>query len=290
MSVPQNHHQRPVVVIGAGTLGRRIALMFATRGGTVRIVDPSVETGVAAVDFVREQLPAVAAKVPDGSPGTPEYVRDQATAVRDAWLVVEAVPEDLDLKKKVFAQLDTQADADAIVSSNSSSYASRLFTDGLSTNSRMLNTHFYMPPQSTALDVMSNGHTAQEVIDFVLRTFPAYGVHPFLCRQESTGFIFNRIWAAIKREALEVVHEGVSIPEDVDEMFALNFGTKAGPFRMMDQVGLDVVLDIEQHYQQENPHLPKGPVQLLREYVEAGMLGVKTGAGFYDDYPDPEQD
>ncbi|MGW5456571.1 3-hydroxyacyl-CoA dehydrogenase family protein [Nocardia sp. NPDC003979] len=285
MSVPQDHLNRPVAVIGAGTLGRRIALMFATRGGKVHIVDPTAQAGAEAVEYVREQLPTVAASVTSGSPGSVEYIQDQASAVRGAWLVVEAVPEILDLKKKVFAQLDTQADADAIVASNSSSYASRLFTEDCETRDRMLNTHFYMPPASTALDVMSNGHTSQEVLDFVLRTFPEYGLHPFLCRKESTGFIFNRIWAAIKREALEVVAEGVSVPEDIDQMFVLNFGTKAGPFRMMDQVGLDVVLDIEEHYRKENPNLPEGPITVLRKYVDAGKLGVKSGAGFYDDYP-----
>ncbi|MCA2209799.1 MULTISPECIES: 3-hydroxyacyl-CoA dehydrogenase family protein [Nocardia] len=285
MSVPQDHLNRPVAVIGAGTLGRRIALMFATRGGKVHIIDPTAQAGAEAVDYVREQLPTVAASVPSGSPGSVEYIQDQASAVRGAWLVVEAVPEILDLKKKVFAQLDTQADADAIVASNSSSYASRLFTEDCETRDRMLNTHFYMPPASTALDVMSNGHTSQEVLDFVLRTFPEYGLHPFLCRKESTGFIFNRIWAAIKREALEVVAEGVSVPEDIDQMFVLNFGTEAGPFRMMDQVGLDVVLDIEEHYQKENPNLPEGPITVLHKYVDAGKLGVKSGEGFYDDYP-----
>lgn len=288
-TVPQHHRTRPVAVIGAGTLGRRIALMFATRGGTVRITDPNAEQGAAAVDFVTEQLPAVAAQVADGSPGKAEYVGDQQDAVSGAWLVVEAVPEILDLKKKVFAQLDTQADADAILASNSSSYASRLFTEGLPSADRMLNTHFYMPPQSTVLDVMSDGQTSQDILDFVLNTFGEYGLHPFLCRQESTGFIFNRIWAAIKREALEVVYEGVSVPADVDAMFALNFGTKAGPFRMVDQVGLDVVLDIEEHYRKENPNLPEGPVKLLHQYVDAGKLGAKTGAGFYDDYPRPKQ-
>lgn len=287
--VPRNHFQRPVAVVGAGTLGRRIALMFATRGGEVRIIDPDGEVGNAAVAFVEKQLPDVAAAVPNGTPGTAEYVPDQAIGVKGAWLVVEAVPEVLDLKKKVFAQLDSEADADAIVASNSSSYASRLFTEDLKTSDRMLNTHFYMPPQTTALDVMSNGDTSQDILDFVLETFPQYGLHPFLVRRESTGFIFNRIWAAIKRESLEVVYEGVSIPRDIDAMFMQNFGTVAGPFRMMDQVGLDVVLDIEQHYERENPNLPKGPVELLKKYVDAGKLGVKSGEGFYDDYPKPKQ-
>ncbi|MFD3510041.1 3-hydroxyacyl-CoA dehydrogenase family protein [Nocardia sp. NPDC058666] len=288
-SVPSNYLQRPVAVIGGGTLGRRIALMFATRGGEVRIIDPNGEIGNQAVSFVEKNLPSVAATIEGGTPGTAEYVPDQAIGVKGAWLVVEAVPEILELKKKVFAQLDRDTDPDAIVASNSSSYASRLFTEGLKTNDRMLNTHFYMPPQSTVLDVASDGHTSQDVLDFVLKTFPQYGLHPFLVRKESTGFIFNRIWAAVKREALEVVYEGVSVPEDVDAMFALNFGTKAGPFRMMDQVGLDVVLDIEEHYHQENPNLPEGPIKLLKKYVDAGKLGVKTGEGFYNDYPKPKK-
>jgi len=88
----------------------------------------------------------------------------------------------------------------------------------------------------------------------------------------------------VKRESLEVVAEGVSTPQDVDRMFQVNTGSAAGPFRMMDQVGLDVVLDIEEHYCAEHPEYPEGPRRLLRTYLEQGRLGVKSGAGFYDDY------
>jgi len=108
------------------------------------------------------------------------------------------------------------------------------------------------------------------------------GVHvPFVAHRESTGFIVNRIWAAIERESLAVVADGVSTPEDVDAMWMVNTGAPAGPFRMMDQVGLDVVLDIEDHYAAEDPHLPEGPRRLLHEHVDAGHLGRKTGRGFY---------
>ncbi|MFJ9369513.1 3-hydroxyacyl-CoA dehydrogenase family protein [Nocardia sp. NPDC101769] len=288
-AIPNDYRTRPVAVIGAGTLGRRIALMFATQGGTVHITDPNGTQGTQAVGYATGELPTVAAHIDGGTPGIVSYVPDLADAVAEAWLVVEAVPERLDLKKSIFGQLDGLCAADAVVSSNSSSYASRLFTEGLSTRDRMLNTHFYMPPASTTLDVMSDGDTAPEIIDFVMSTFPEYGLHPFLCHMESTGFIFNRIWAALKRESLKVVHEGVSTPQDVDAMFKLNFGTEAGPFRMMDSVGLDVVLDIEEHYAQENPHLPEGPRMLLKRYIADGKLGVKSGAGFYDDYPDPNR-
>ncbi len=199
--------------------------------------------------------------------------------------MVESIPEHLELKRSVFAQLEAAAPSDAILASNSSSFPSRLIVEGLSTTHRMLNAHFCMPPTQIAVDVMSCRNTSQDVLNFVLDTFPEYGVRPFLVRRESTGFIFNRIWAAIKRESLAVVAEGVSTPEDVDEMFKLTLLTDFGPFRAMDQVGLDVVYDIEEHYAQENPALPTGPRQLLRRYLDAGKLGVKSGEGFYADYP-----
>ena len=150
----------------------------------------------------------------------------------------------------------------------------------------MLNIHFYMPPKQNAVDVMSCGKTDRDVVDFVMATLPQFGLYPFEARRESTGFIFNRVWAAVKRESLEVVAEGVSTPQEVDRMFQLNTGS-AGPFRTMDQVGLDVVLDIEEHYCAEHPEYPEGPRRLLRTYLEQGRLGVKSGAGFYDDYPRP---
>ncbi len=284
VSVPQDYLNRPVAVIGAGTLGRRAALMFASRGGLVRIQARRAEIGAAAVDFVEHQLGRLGGSRPGWAAGRAEHVPRLEDAVADAWLVIESVPERLELKQEIFAQLESASPHDAILASNSSSYASRLIVDGLSTTDRMLNTHFYMPPTQVAVDVMSCGNTSQEVLDFVLATFPHYGLRPFLVRRESTGFIFNRIWAAIKREALDVVATGVSTPDDVDEMWKLTFGTEIGPFRAMDMVGLDVVYDIEEHYVAENPHLPHGPSELLRQYIAAGKLGAKTGEGFYTDY------
>jgi 3-hydroxybutyryl-CoA dehydrogenase len=284
-TVPKNFSSRSVAVVGAGTLGRRIALMFAAHGADVMIYDRSEAQRDAAVDFVANNLPALSGRLPDVVPGVVWDIADLATAVHDAWLVVEAIPERLELKKEVFGQLDELAAADAILASNSSSYASRLFLDEVHHPERVLNIHFYMPPTQNAVDVMSSGQTDRDVIDFVMTTLPKFGLYPFEARRESTGFIFNRIWAAVKRESLEVVAEGVSTPQEVDRMFQVNTGSPAGPFRLMDKVGLDVVLDIEEHYCSEHPEYPEGPRRLLRSYVEQGRLGVKSGAGFYDDYP-----
>ncbi|MEU9358527.1 3-hydroxyacyl-CoA dehydrogenase NAD-binding domain-containing protein [Streptomyces sp. NPDC048301] len=283
-TLPSDPMSRPVTVIGAGTLGRRIALMFATRGGSVRVYDPVQEAGQAACAYVEQHVAEVAAGIEGGTPGTVSATTELAEALAGAWLVVEAVPEHLDLKKRIFADLDRTADADAILASNSSSYPTSAFIDHVAHPERVLNMHFYMPPAQSAVDLMSSGRTDRAVLDLLLRELPHYGVFPFEARRESTGFIFNRVWAAIKREALSVVAEGVSTPRDVDAMWMINMGGVAGPFRTMDRVGLDVVLDIENHYAAENPGLPTGPRELLRGYVDAGHLGVKSGRGFYDDY------
>ena len=285
-TVPTDYACRPVAIIGAGTLGRRIALIFAAHGAQVTIYDLAEAQRDAAIGYVTEELPALAERLADVTPGQVTAEADLAEAVAKAWLVIEAIPERLELKKQMFGQLDELSAHDAILASNSSSYASRMFLDKVHHPERVLNIHFYMPPKQNAVDVMSCGQTDRQVIDFVKATLPQFGLYPFEARRESTGFIFNRVWAAVKRESLEVVAEGVSTPQDVDQMFHINTGS-AGPFRMMDQVGLDVVLDIEEHYCAEHPEYPEGPRRLLRDYIQQGRLGVKSGAGFYDDYPHP---
>jgi len=277
---------RPVAVFGAGTLGRRIALMFASRGGTVRVYDPSAEQATAATEYVAQTLPEVVEKRGSGDVGVVKSAASVTEALDDAWLVVESVPEKLEIKIPLWGEIDRAAPPDTIFATNSSSYPSRLMAENVRDKRRLCNMHFYMPPEVNAVDLMSDGETDRGLLDTLLTVLPEFGVHPFEARKECTGFIFNRIWAAIKRESLAVVAEGVARPEDVDGMFRVNWGVPAGPFQMMDLVGLDVVLDIENHYAEEFPHLPKSVRDLLRSYVGAGKLGVKTGEGFYT-YPKP---
>ena len=277
----QEIRDRPVAVIGAGTLGRRIALMFASRGGTVQIHDRSAEQVAAATEYVSRELPGLLEARGSGEAGRATAAGSLAEALDGAWLVVEAVPERLDIKIPLWGRIDEAAPADTIFTTNSSSYASRLMAENVRDKSRLCNMHFYMPPRANAVDLMSDGETDRGLLDTLLTVLPEFDIHPFEARKESTGFIFNRVWAAIKRESLTVVADGVAAPEDVDAMFRLNWHLPRGPFQMMDAVGLDVVLDIENHYAEENPHLPAGPRELLHRYVDSGKLGVKTGEGFY---------
>ena len=275
---------RPVAVIGAGTLGRRIALMFASRGGTARIYARRAEQLASATQYVIETLPVVVKDRGFGEVGVATATTSLAEALDGAWLAVESAPERLEIKIPLWGQIDAAAAEDTIFATNSSSYPSRLMAENVRDKTRLCNMHFYMPPDVNAVELMSDGQTDRSLLDSLLTVLPEFGVYPFEARRESTGFIFNRIWAAIKRESLAVVAEGVARPEDVDGMFKVNSRVFDEPFQLMDQVGLDVVLDIENHYAEEFPHLPKHVRDLLQGYVDAGKLGVKTGEGFYT-YP-----
>ncbi|WP_158862029.1 3-hydroxyacyl-CoA dehydrogenase family protein [Leifsonia sp. AG29] len=282
-TLPTHVDTRPLAVIGGGTLGRRIALMLALHGADVRVYDTARATADTAAAFVQAARPDLAAALGGTTNGALTASTDLRTALDNAWLVIEAVPEKLALKKQVFADLDRHAAPDAILASNSSSFPTSAFRDSVADPARLLNTHFYMPPQARSVELMSSGATADAVIELVSAEFSRYHLLPHIVRKESTGFIFNRIWAAIKREALSVVADGIADPADVDALFADLFRAELTPFRFMDQVGLDVVRDIEDHYAaiagRENTLAP-----FLRSYIEQGRLGVKTGRGIYDDY------
>ncbi|MFT3777106.1 MAG: 3-hydroxyacyl-CoA dehydrogenase family protein [Ottowia sp.] len=284
-TLPDRIDTRPIAVLGAGTLGRRIALMMATRGAEVRLYARSAATRDAGVAWAREQLPAMLAKLPGSTAGRIVAVDNLADALKGAWLVFESVPEQLALKREIFAQVDALAEPDAILASNSSSYASSEFSDSVRNPARLLNTHFLQPPEMPPVELMSCGQTDPAIIPLLAELLPRYGLTPYVVRRESTGFIFNRIWAAIKRETLAVVAEGVATPAEVDAIYTQATGMAAGPCRLMDLVGLDVVLDIEENYAQKRAGLPEGPRVLLRQLLADGRLGRKNGRGLYDDYP-----
>jgi 3-hydroxybutyryl-CoA dehydrogenase len=275
---------RPIAVIGCGTLGRRVALMASTRGGEVRIYDQHQHCLDEGLEYITETLPVVLASIPGAVAGHVSGKTELAAVVRNAWLVVEAVPEKLDVKREIFAELDSMAPQDAILATNSSSYPSSRLVDLVAHPERLLNMHYYMPPELPMVELMSCGKTDPAIIDFLMEHLPLYGLVPFRVQRESVGFIFNRIWAAIKRESLSVVEEGVAKIEDVDRIWDLFTAHQTSPFRLMDRVGLDVVLAIEEHYAAVRNDIPEGPRKLLRRYVDGGRLGVKSGRGFYDDY------
>jgi 3-hydroxybutyryl-CoA dehydrogenase len=283
-TLPDDVDRRPIAIDGAGTLGRKIATAYCAGGTDVRIFDVSAQQCESARDHVAANLDRVRSLLGlEASPaGALEIAADLPSAVRGAWMVIEAVPEKLELKRTVFGELDRIVEPDAILASNSSSFSTSHLIDEVTHTERVLNTHYQQPPDLNAVELMSCGATDDGVIAALVERLPRYGLVPFHVRRESDGFIFNRIWAAIKREALMVVQEGVATPEDIDGMWNIWVNAGLAPFEVMDRVGLDVVLDIEEHYAAARPGIPEGPRELLREYVAQGRLGVKSGRGFYE--------
>ena len=279
---------KSIAVLGAGTLGWQIALTFALRGVPVRLYDvlpEALERGLTLLRAELDELDA-AREAPEGADVATRCVTacdSLPSALEDAWLAIEAIPERLELKRRLFAALSSLAGREVILASNSSSYASRAFADVTRHPERLLNAHFYGRPwRRPAVELMSCGSTDPAYIERVRAFLESRGLRPFVCRGESTGFLFNRIWHAVKQESLRVVAEGHATPAEIDELWRIVMGSDPdGPFARMDRIGLDVVLDIERHYAAESGLARDEPPRFLVEMVERGQLGLKTGKGFY---------
>jgi 3-hydroxybutyryl-CoA dehydrogenase len=284
---------RRVAVVGAGTMGAQIASLAAFSGRDVSLFDAvpaALERGQERAE--QEILPAIeAAGLMTGtaSAGLSRLRISQALAesVADADLVVEAVREDLDTKRAVFAELSRLARRDAILATNSSSLPSAPLAEVVDGPERLLNMHFFSPVWvRPMLELMTCGQTSDEVMATAKRFGRSLGLVTAVVRGQSKGFIINRIWRAVKRESLRVVDEGVADPEDVDRLWMIFFQTKYAPFGIMDMVGLDVVADIEASYQAVTLDPSDRPSKTLLDLVRSGALGEKTGRGFYA-HPDP---
>jgi 3-hydroxybutyryl-CoA dehydrogenase len=274
---------RPVTLIGGGAMARLIGLTFAAGGAAVRVWARRPEAAAEVVGFVNSQVGGLAAAKGEGfSAGTIEAYDDMARAVAGAGLVIETVAEDPELKRTLLSDLDRLADPGAIVSSNSSSIPVSAFLADLKNPERVLNVHFHNPPWVPAVDVLGNGRTKREIIDLMLAELPKYGLVPFEATSQTSGFPFNRLMEALSREALQIVADGASTVEKVDGIWMADTGMPFGPFGLMDQVGLDVMAQIERLRRTTNPDLARwSMVESLEPYIAAGKLGVKTGEGFY---------
>ncbi|KAM0722108.1 hypothetical protein Q7P37_001549 [Cladosporium fusiforme] len=267
-SPPESWETRPICVLGGGVLGRRIAACFVAAGHNVRVRDPSEKSRHDAIDFIKENLSSFTTLLPrqPKQAETYEAFEDFSSAVKDCWMVFEAVPEILPLKESTFAELEKYAPKDAIFGSNSSSFKSGELLSKVkeSTKARVLNTHFMMSPQ--------RAYIPGDFFPFVEARHREAGLHPVTALRESSGFIFNRIWAAIKREVLAVLAERVSKPEVIDGIWKEQYNSLIGPYG----VGLDTVEHIEQHYVDERGLPPNTLTWLQQNYIKSGKLGNKS--------------
>jgi 3-hydroxyacyl-CoA dehydrogenase len=202
-------------------------------------------------------------------------------------MVIEAVPESLELKISVLGRVDRAVSKDVIIATNSASFRSGELVSEVRNRERVLNTLYYIPPDNRCVELMGCGYTAEGIIPFLVEQMREIGLRPMVVGNESTGLIFPRIFAAMKRETLRVLEEGVARPGEVDELFKDFFGAKKGICEKMDEVGLDTVAKTERHFLSgltgEGGEGLWKTARYLRwleeQYIEKGKLGEKSGEG-----------
>lgn len=290
--MPQDEARKRVLVVGGGTMGQGIALAAVLAGHECVVSDlaavlPRVRIGVDRF---------LAGRLEKGKLSREEHaqasgrirVEEGLAAASSADLVVEAIVESLEPKRKLFAELEARKKPGALLCSNTSSLAITAIAAGLRDPGAVIGLHFFNPATVMQLvEVVRTGFTEQEALDAALAFVRSLGKKPVVVK-DTPGFVVNRVARSFPLEALRVMTEGIATPEQVDRIMRLGAGFKMGPFELMDLVGVDINLAVTQSVYRaffDEPRFRPSIVQ--QELVDAGRLGRKTGRGFYS-YPGKE--
>jgi len=285
---------RRVAIVGAGTMGQQIGFQCAGHGYDVVIYD----NDPSALEGARSGIEAYAEGLEAGGAITPELrasaqarialTTDLATAARDADLLSEAVPEDPGLKGRVLAEFNVACPPRTIFMTNTSTLVPSQFAKASRRGDRLLALHFHIPVWINNLaDVMPHPGTAPEVTQLVLAFARRIGQVPIQLRREHNGYVFNSMYSALNTAAITLAQQGVASIEDIDRSWMHITKAPVGPLGALDAVGLRTVWTITDYWaRQLRDEQLRANAAFLKEYVDRGDLGVKTGRGFYT-YPDP---
>jgi 3-hydroxyacyl-CoA dehydrogenase len=281
---------RKVTVLGAGLMGHGIAQVaaqvakyevslrdvrqeFLDKG--MKMIQGSLQKFVDKEKISEEEISETLDRI--------HPTLDIKEAVADADLIIEAVPENVKVKKSVFVEIEKFAKKDAITASNTSSISITLLASATRRPEKFCGMHFFNPPQLMKLvEVVRGAKTSDETVDAVVEVAKKMGKEPVVVKKDSPGFIVNRILISALNEALYLVWEGVADRDDIDKAVRLGLNWPMGPLALLDHVGLDTTLAILEVFQRELGDLKYTPCPLLKQMVGAGLLGRKTGKGFYD--------
>lgn len=277
-----------VAVIGAGTMGHGIAQIAAMAGHDAVLCDvdaAQLERAASRIEATLEKgvrLGKVASSTRDGALMRLARTTQPGEAVQGADLVIEAVPEVMALKKRVFAEVEAAAPSEAILATNTSSLSVTEIGAGLKGAGRFLGLHFFNPVHIMALvEIVRGERTAPEVVERCLAFVRGLGKEPIVVA-DSPGFASSRLGIVLGLEAIRMVEAGVASPEDIDRAMVLGYRHPMGPLRLTDLVGLDVRLGIARYLHESLGSEAFRPPALLERMVAQGRLGRKSGRGFYD--------
>jgi 3-hydroxybutyryl-CoA dehydrogenase len=269
-------------------MGRGIARVAAAAGFAVRLHDLSEDVVRAALEAIRAGLDRdvargkvaraeAAATLKRLSPAA-----DLEEAATGAELVIESVPESLELKRRIFGELDRLAPREALLASNTSSLSIDLIAEATSRPERVVGLHFFNPAhRMPLLEVVRGERTSDATLREAVEFGRALGKEPIVVK-DAPGFATSRLGLALGLEAMRMVEQGVASPEEIDKAMTLGYGHPVGPLRLTDLVGLDVRLAIAEHLHQELGGQAFEPPEILRRMVAEGRLGRKSGRGFYE--------
>jgi 3-hydroxybutyryl-CoA dehydrogenase len=275
---------RTAAVIGGGTMGAGIAHVLLAAGARVTVAEAGADAAAKARDAVAGSLAKAAergrvAAAPNDLLARLSVVDTLASLPPGAELVVEAVPEDAELKRRVLADA-AAACPHAVLASNTSSLSIGALAERLP-GERVIGMHFFNPvPVQPLVELVRHDGVADDVVDRAADWAEALGKTVIVVR-DSPGFATSRLGVAVGLEAIRMVQEGVASAEDIDTGMRLGYGWPMGPLRLTDLVGLDVRLAIAEHLERELGSRFAAP-ELLRDKVARGELGRKTGRGFFD--------
>jgi 3-hydroxybutyryl-CoA dehydrogenase len=278
-----------ICVVGAGNMGHQISLLCAIHGYKTTCTDVIPDILKKAEKFADTYLPGRVEKgkltkeQAEAARKNISFTLDLKEAAKDADYVIEAVVEVLDVKRKIFADLDRLTPAHAILATNSSAIVSSLIADATKRPSKVVNVHFFNPALVMQLvEVVKGSHVSDETAQISMDLCTKLEKVPVLIKKEVEGFLLNRIFLAIYREALWMLEMGIATAEDIDKACVYGAGYPMGPFRLMDLTGIDLYYTMGIERFRKTGNFADLPVPSVVEKFVQGCHGEKTGKGWYD--------
>jgi 3-hydroxybutyryl-CoA dehydrogenase len=280
---------KKICVVGAGNMGHQISLLCAMHGYKTTCTDVVPEILKKAEKFADTYLPGRVEKgkmtkdAAEAARKNISFTLDLKEAAKEADFVIEAATEILDLKRKIFTNLDQYAPARAILATNSSYLVSSLIADATKRPSQVVNMHFFNPALVMKLvEVVKGPHVSDETAKTTMGLSEKLEKMPVLLKKEVEGFLLNRIFRAIGQEALWMLEMGVASAEDIDKACVFGAGHPMGPFRLMDLTGIDLNYIRSMERFKESGNRADLPFPSVVERYIKGSYGEKTGKGWYD--------